>query len=43
MITECDARSLGVIAYAKVNTDYTRRPEPMAIFGVLDALRAAGV
>jgi peroxiredoxin len=29
----------GVIAYAEVNADYTRRPEPSAIFPVLDQLR----
>jgi hypothetical protein len=28
----------GVIAYAEVNPDYTRRPEPSDIFPVLDAL-----
>jgi len=28
----------GVIAYAEVNADYTRRPEPSAIFPVLDRL-----
>ena len=26
----------GKIAYAEVNADYTRRPEPSAIFPVLD-------
>jgi peroxiredoxin len=30
----------GVIAYAEVNPDYTRRPEPSDAFPVLDALRA---
>ncbi len=30
----------GVIAYAEVNADYTRRPEPSAILPVLDQLRA---
>lgn len=29
----------GVIAYAEVNPDYTRRPEPSDVFPVLDALR----
>jgi peroxiredoxin len=29
----------GVVAYAEVNADYTRRPEPSAIFPVLDRLR----
>jgi peroxiredoxin len=29
----------GVIAYAEVNADYTRRPEPSDIFPVLDDLR----
>ena len=29
----------GVIAYAEVNADYTRRPEPSAIFPVLEQLR----
>jgi peroxiredoxin len=29
----------GVIAYAEVNADYTRRPEPSAILPVLDRLR----
>jgi peroxiredoxin len=29
----------GVIAYAEVNADYTRRPEPSDIFPVLDQLR----
>lgn len=29
----------GVIAYAEVNADYTRRPEPTALFAVLDQLR----
>ena len=29
----------GVIAYAEVNADYTRRPEPSAIFPILDQLR----
>ncbi len=28
----------GVIAYAEVNADYTRRPEPSAIFPVLEQL-----
>lgn len=30
----------GVIAYAEVNPDYTRRPEPSDAFAVLDALKA---
>lgn len=30
----------GVIAYAEINPDYTRRPEPSDIFPVLDRLRA---
>ena len=29
----------GVIAYAEVNADYTRRPDPKALFPVLDQLR----
>ncbi|MDR3461942.1 MAG: peroxiredoxin-like family protein [Beijerinckiaceae bacterium] len=29
----------GAIVYAEVNADYTRRPEPSAIFPVLDQLR----
>lgn len=29
----------GVIAYAEVNADYTRRPEPSDIFPILDRLR----
>jgi peroxiredoxin len=29
----------GKIAYAEVNADYTRRPEPSAIFPVLERLR----
>ena len=29
----------GVIAYAEVNADYTRRPDPEALFPVLDQLR----
>jgi peroxiredoxin len=29
----------GVIAYAEVNADYTRRPEPSDLFPVLDQLR----
>jgi peroxiredoxin len=28
----------GVIAYAEVNPDYTRRPEPADLFPVLDQL-----
>ena len=31
----------GKIAYAEVNPDYTRRPEPSDIFPVLDALERA--
>jgi hypothetical protein len=30
----------GVIAYAEVNPDYTRRPDPSELFPVLDSLRA---
>jgi peroxiredoxin len=30
----------GMIAYAEVNPDYTRRPEPLDLLPVLDALRA---
>jgi len=29
----------GTIVYAEVNADYTRRPEPSAIFPTLDQLR----
>ena len=29
----------GVIAYAEINPDYTRRPEPSDIYPVLDQLR----
>jgi hypothetical protein len=29
----------GVIAYAEVNADYTRRPDSEALFPVLDQLR----
>ena len=29
----------GVIAYAEVNPDYTKRPEPSELFPVLDGLR----
>ncbi len=29
----------GIIAYAEVNADYTRRPEPADVFPVLDRLR----
>jgi peroxiredoxin len=32
----------GAIAYAEVNADYTRRPEPSAIFPVLEQLRRRG-
>ncbi len=28
----------GTIAYAEVNADYTRRPEPSAVFPVLEQL-----
>ncbi len=28
----------GVIAYAEVNADYTRRPEPSAMYPVLEQL-----
>ena len=28
----------GVIAYAEINPDYTRRPEPSDVFAVLDQL-----
>ena len=31
----------GVVAYAEVNPDYTRRPDPSDLFPVLDSLRAA--
>jgi peroxiredoxin len=31
----------GIIAYAEINPDYTRRPEPSDIFPVLDRLRQA--
>ncbi len=33
----------GVIAYAEVNPDYTRRPEPDGLFPVLDDLRLSAV
>ena len=29
----------GVIAYAEINPDYTRRPEPSDVFPVLDQLK----
>ena len=29
----------GIIAYAEINPDYTRRPEPADVFPVLDRLR----
>ena len=29
----------GIVAYAEVNADYTRRPEPADAFPVLDRLR----
>lgn len=32
----------GVIAYAEVNPDYTKRPEPSDLFPVLDRLKALG-
>jgi hypothetical protein len=28
----------GLIAYAEVNADYTKRPEPSDLFAVLDSL-----
>ena len=31
----------GVVAYAEVNPDYTKRPEPSDLFPVLDSLKAA--
>jgi hypothetical protein len=31
----------GVIAYAEVNPDYTKRPDPSELFPVLDSLKAA--
>ena len=31
----------GVVAYAEINPDYTRRPEPSGIYPVLDRLRRA--
>jgi len=34
-------RQDGVIAYAEVNPDYTRRPEPSDLFPILDRLTAA--
>ena len=33
----------GTIAYAEVNPDYTRRPEPADLFPVLDKLATSGV
>lgn len=33
----------GVIAYAEINPDYTRRPEPADVFPVLDQLRHSNV
>jgi hypothetical protein len=33
----------GVIAYAEVNPDYTRRPEPSDVFAVLDQLNRSKV
>ena len=33
----------GVIAYAEVNADYTRRPEPSAIYPVLEQMRSRQV
>jgi peroxiredoxin len=32
-------RQDGVIAYAEVNPDYTKRPEPSDLFPILDRLR----
>lgn len=31
----------GVVAYAEVNPDYTKRPDPSELFPVLDSLKAA--
>jgi peroxiredoxin len=31
----------GVVAYAEINPDFTRRPEPDDVLPVLDALKAA--
>jgi peroxiredoxin len=33
----------GVIAYAEINPDYTRRPEPSDVFAVLDELKRSKV
>ena len=33
-------RQDGVIAYAEINPDYTRRPDPSDAYAVLDALPA---
>jgi peroxiredoxin len=33
----------GVVAYAEVNPDYTKRPDPSELFPVLDGLKAARV
>ncbi|MGD9785617.1 MAG: peroxiredoxin-like family protein [Hyphomicrobiaceae bacterium] len=33
----------GIIAYAEINPDYTRRPEPAELLPTLDALRRAAV
>ncbi|TCK33484.1 peroxiredoxin [Paraburkholderia sp. BL8N3] len=33
----------GVVAYAEINPDYTQRPEPEALFPILDALRSVTV
>ena len=33
----------GVVAYAEVNPDYTKRPDPSELFPVLDSLKAARV
>ncbi|AUG54440.1 peroxiredoxin-like family protein [Thalassospira marina] len=32
----------GIIAYAEVNADYTKRPEPSDLFAVLDQLKTQG-
>lgn len=33
----------GGVAYAEINPDYTRRPEPSDVFPVLDRLRVASL
>jgi hypothetical protein len=33
----------GVIVYAEINPDYTRRPEPSDVFPVLDKLKRSNV